>query len=78
MLCGAGAALLEVRGVAEVGEFVPVDFAGFDSRAYPVVGADVGDGGAGRAACGAPEEVGVAERARRVALVVGVEASRAT
>jgi len=46
-----------------------VDVAGLDARAYPVVGADVGDGGAGRAACGAPEEVGVAERARRVALV---------
>ena len=64
-----GGALLEVRGVAEVGEFVPVDVAGFDARAYPVVGADVGDGGACRAACGASEEIGVAERARRVALV---------
>lgn len=55
-----------------------MDVAGLDARAYPVVGADVGDGGAGRAACGAPEEVGVAERARRVALVGGVEASRST
>ena len=49
-----------------------MDLAGFDGGAHAVVGADIGDGGAGRAACGAPEEVGVAERARRVALVGGV------